>query len=153
MTTLTTATTVALHGQRMKSRPSKLSGERIMSRRNWMELLDTRQCSLIFQKSWRRWVLTETGNNVQWFWRRIPVKDHYGFRKKYYKELDEILGHRPASVPAVLLDTGTTSQTPSSKTEDSWVRVFDDGTLLDQQSAKPSAQWQIQVCRKGVSGL
>ena len=53
------------------------------------------------------------------------VKDHNGEtgrgRKtcKYYKELDEILGHRPASVPAVLLDTGTTSQTPSSQNEDS----------------------------------
>ena len=37
-------------------------------------------------------------------------------QEKLVKELDEILGHRPASVPAVLL---TTSQTPSSQTEDS----------------------------------
>ena len=27
---------------------------------------------------------------------------------KFYKELDKILGHRPASVPTVLLDTGDT---------------------------------------------
>ena len=53
------------------------------------------------------------------------VKDHNNEtgrgRKtcKYYKELDEILGHRPASTPAVLLDTGTTSQNTSSQTEDS----------------------------------
>ena len=38
---------------------------------------------------------------------------------KFYKELDEILGHRPASVPAVLLDTGIASQdTSSSQTQD-----------------------------------
>ena len=48
------------------------------------------------------------------------TKDHNGQtgrgRKvcKFYRELDDILGHRPASVPAVLLDTGTTS---SSTTE------------------------------------
>ena len=33
---------------------------------------------------------------------------------KFFKELDAILGHRPASVPAVLLDTGTTSQSASA---------------------------------------
>ena len=27
---------------------------------------------------------------------------------RFYRELDNILGHRPASVPAALLDTGTT---------------------------------------------
>ena len=43
------------------------------------------------------------------------VKDHNGEtgrgRKtcKFYKELDRILGHRPASVPASLLDTGDSS--------------------------------------------
>jgi hypothetical protein len=43
------------------------------------------------------------------------VKDHNGEtgkgRKtcKFYEELDDILGHRPASVPSVLLDTGTSS--------------------------------------------
>ena len=43
------------------------------------------------------------------------VKDHNGEtgrgRKtcKYYKELDDILGHRPASAPTALLDTGTSS--------------------------------------------
>ena len=51
------------------------------------------------------------------------IKDHNGQtgrgRKscKYYKELDNILGHRPASVPAVLLDTGTIG-TSSSAIED-----------------------------------
>ena len=51
------------------------------------------------------------------------IKDHNGQtgrgRKtcKFYKELDGILGHRPASVPAVVLDTGTTSNS-SSATED-----------------------------------
>ena len=48
------------------------------------------------------------------------TKDHNGQtgrgRKvcKFYKELDSILGHRPASVPAVLLDTGTTSNSSST---------------------------------------
>ena len=47
------------------------------------------------------------------------VKDHNSEtgrgRKtcKFYEELDEILGHRPATTPAVLLDTGSTSQTSS----------------------------------------
>ena len=51
------------------------------------------------------------------------IKDHNGQtargRKtcKYYKELDDILGHRPASMPAIVLDTGTTSNS-SSTTED-----------------------------------
>ena len=48
------------------------------------------------------------------------TKDHNGQtgrgRKvcKFYRELDNILGHRPASVPAVLLDTGTTNSSSSS---------------------------------------
>ena len=48
------------------------------------------------------------------------TKDHNGQtgrgRKvcKFYRELDDILGHRPASVPAALLDTGTTMTTTSS---------------------------------------
>ena len=56
------------------------------------------------------------------------IKDHNGQtgrgRKtcKYYKELDDILGHRPASVPAVVLDTGTTSNS-SSTTEDASTRA------------------------------
>ena len=37
---------------------------------------------------------------------------------KNYKELDNILGHRPASVPAVLLDTGTTTNSSSAVLED-----------------------------------
>ena len=37
---------------------------------------------------------------------------------KFYLELDEILGHRPASVPSVLLDTGeSTSTLPESEAE------------------------------------
>ena len=45
------------------------------------------------------------------------VKDNNGETErgrktcKFYKELDEILGHRPASVPVSLLDTGTSSST------------------------------------------
>ena len=43
------------------------------------------------------------------------MKDHNGVtgngRKpfKFYKKLDEIFGHRPASAPAVLLDAGLSS--------------------------------------------
>ena len=49
------------------------------------------------------------------------TKDHNGQtgrgRKvcKFYRELDSILGHRPASVPAVLLDTGTTNSSSSTE--------------------------------------
>jgi hypothetical protein len=48
------------------------------------------------------------------------TKDHNGQTGrgkkicKCYGELDSILGHRPASVPAVLLDTGTTNNSGSS---------------------------------------
>ena len=48
------------------------------------------------------------------------IKDHNGQtgrgRKvcKFYKELDSILGHRPASVPTVLFDTGITNSTSSA---------------------------------------
>ena len=38
---------------------------------------------------------------------------------KFYKELDDILGHRPASVPAVLLDTGTTTNSNNGVESDS----------------------------------
>lgn len=50
------------------------------------------------------------------------IKDHNGETErgrkqcKFYKELDAILGHRPASVPAVLLDTGNNSN-PLSDSE------------------------------------
>ena len=56
------------------------------------------------------------------------MKDHNGQtgrgRKtcKYYKELDDILGHRPASLPPVLLDTGATN-TNCSATEDDTTRA------------------------------
>ena len=45
------------------------------------------------------------------------MKDHNGVtgngRKtcKFYDKLDEILGHRPSSVPSVLLDAGSSSAT------------------------------------------
>ena len=52
------------------------------------------------------------------------MKDHNGEtgrgRKtcKFFKELDSILGHRPASVPAALLNTGTGSSTVEDCTEE-----------------------------------
>ena len=36
---------------------------------------------------------------------------------KFYKELDRIMGHRPASVPASLLDTGDSSSTLAESQE------------------------------------
>ena len=51
------------------------------------------------------------------------TKDHNGQtgrgRKtcRFFKELDNILGHRPASVPAVLLDTGTSNSTGADSEE------------------------------------
>ena len=48
------------------------------------------------------------------------IKDHNGEtgrgRKtcKFYKELDEILGHRPASIPPVVLDSGIISNTTTT---------------------------------------
>ena len=54
------------------------------------------------------------------------VKDHNGAtgngRKtfKLFKKLDEILGHRPASVPSVLVDAGSsTSSTALAESQDS----------------------------------
>lgn len=55
------------------------------------------------------------------------VKDHNGEtgrgRKtcKFFKELDSILGHRPASVPTSLLDTGTSSSTVEESTEETQI--------------------------------
>ena len=55
------------------------------------------------------------------------VKDHNGEtgrgRKtcKFFKELDSILGHRPPSVPAALLDTGTSSSTVEDSTEETQI--------------------------------
>ena len=37
---------------------------------------------------------------------------------KFYKELDKILGHRPASVPAALLDTGDTQSESEAESEE-----------------------------------
>ena len=68
-------------------------------------------------------------NKIQYLKKEYrQIKDHNGQtgrgRKtcKYYKELDNILGHRPASVPAVVLDTGTTSNS-SSTTKDASTRA------------------------------
>ena len=66
--------------------------------------------------------MIEIGNSAEQILKilRIPTKDHNGQtgrgRKvcKFYRELDSILGHQPASVPAVLLDTGTTSNSSST---------------------------------------
>ena len=75
--------------------------------------------------------MTEIGNNVKQKKEYRQTKDHNGQtgrgRKvcKFYRELDNILGHRPASVPAVLLDTGTTNSSSSSSTEN---LQGDDGT-------------------------
>ena len=53
------------------------------------------------------------------------TKDHNGQtgrgRKscKFYRELDDILGHRPASAPPTLLDTGTENAGTSNSSSDS----------------------------------
>ena len=66
------------------------------------------------------------------------IKDHNGQTGrgtktcKYYKELDDILGH-PASVPAVVLDTGSTSNS-SSTTEDTSTRAEGEGSETNGNS-------------------
>jgi hypothetical protein len=53
------------------------------------------------------------------------VKDHNGetgrgrITCKFYKELDRILGHRPASVPSSLLDTGDSSSSTQVEPQES----------------------------------
>ena len=77
--------------------------------------------------------LSELGHDRDWQQCRVKVKnlkknyrdmkDHNGEtgrgRKtcKFFKELDAILGHRPASIPSVLLDTGATSQSSSASAQ------------------------------------
>ena len=39
--------------------------------------------------------------------------------RKLYKEIDAILGHRPASAPTVLVDTGTSSKSSDNTVYDS----------------------------------
>ena len=52
------------------------------------------------------------------------MKDHNGetgrgrVSCKFYTELDNILGHRPASVPNILLDAGTGSSTEFQQIDD-----------------------------------
>ena len=51
------------------------------------------------------------------------VKDHNGGTGrgrttcKFFKELDQILGHRPASTPAILVDTGIATAGSSSESQ------------------------------------
>ena len=77
--------------------------------------------------------MKEQGYNRNWQQCRTKIKnlkkeyrvtkDHNGQtgrgRKtcRFFKELDSILGHRPASVPAALLDTGTSSSTEADNEE------------------------------------
>ena len=70
----------------------------------------------------RDWIQCRTKiKNLKKMYRE--VKDHNSFtgrgRKtcKFYNELDEIIGHRPASVPTVLLDSGS-SQQATEESED-----------------------------------
>lgn len=79
--------------------------------------------------------LQEMGFNRDWMQCRTKiknlkkryraVKDHNGetgkgrMTMKFYRELDCILGHRPASVPATLLDTGIGSSTTSHDSQGS----------------------------------
>ena len=69
------------------------------------------------------------------------IKDHNGQtgrgRKshKFYKELDAILGHRPATAPAVLLDTGTTSNS-SSITEDNTITTAEEEEINSEINGK-----------------
>ena len=57
-------------------------------------------------------------NNLQSIYR--DIKGHNGEARrerktcKFREELDEILGHSPASIPPVLLDSGTTSNTTTT---------------------------------------
>ena len=91
---------------------------------NVQEELDGAVCNkAIFQRVANQ--LQEEGYNRHWLQCRAKiknlktkyreVKDHNGEtgrgRKtcKLYRELDRILGHRPASVPSALLDTGESS--------------------------------------------
>ena len=77
---------------------------------------------MILQQRCARKGTKEIGNNVEQKSKILKknTEDHNGQigrgRKvcKFYKELDSILGHRPASVPTVLLDTGITNSTSSA---------------------------------------
>ena len=61
--------------------------------------------------------MKELGHNRDWQQCRVKTKN---MKKSYrdVKELDAILGHRPATTPAVLLDTRSTSQSPSLSTQE-----------------------------------
>ena len=76
-----------------------------------------------YERDWQHCHTKKKKKNLKKEYRQ--VKDNNGQtgrgRKtcKYYKELDDILGHRPASVPAVLLDTGTTTNSNNGVESDS----------------------------------
>lgn len=86
-----------------------------MCRKRWMVQLGTEQYSKIFRRNCKSKGTIENGNSVKKEYRQ--VKDHNGETErgrkscKFFKELDSILGHRPASVSAALLDTGISSST------------------------------------------
>ena len=60
--------------------------------------------------------MSELGHERDWQQCRKRHNGETG-RGKFFKELDAILGHRPASVPSVLLDTGATSQSSSASAQ------------------------------------
>lgn len=93
---------------------------------------ETKQFLLVYKKK-----LAKQGYDRDWQQCRFKIKNLKGdYRKvkdnigetgrgrktcKFYSELDSILGHRPASVPTTLLDTGcstTGSSTDSQPSED-----------------------------------
>ena len=88
-----------------------------MFRKNWMKQLGIRKLYQDILKN-----LQKLGYNRDWEQCRNKIKkqyrvvmDHNGETGKerktclFYRELDHILGHCPASVPSALLDTGSGS--------------------------------------------
>ena len=67
-----------------------------------------------------------------------------GGKCKFYRELDNILGHRPASVPAVLLDTGITNSSSSSNEN----LQGDDSTKGREEIETNSNNYTIIICSK-----
>ena len=111
-----------------KLKPFLPSGERAKFKKNWMELFASR---LFFEHIAKK--LQEQGCDRDWKQCRAKVKNlktKYRESKdnnnktgrgrqtcKFYRELDGILGHRPASVPSALLDTGESCPAPESEAE------------------------------------
>ena len=71
------------------------------------------------------------------------VKDHNGetgrgrIMCKFYKELDNILGHRPASVPTILLDAGTGITGSSTESQQS---------ESEPEETEPDLNGKVMVC-------